>query len=77
MKKKVTNPVLWSPSDERSKSSQMYKFIKFINEKNNLNIQNFTDLHTWSIENTANFWSLIWDFFEVKGSKGIKPYIEC
>ncbi len=75
MKKKVTNPVLWSPSDERVQSSQMYKFIKIINKKNNVNIQNFTDLHTWSIEDKAKFWSAIWDFFNVIGSKGIKPYI--
>ena len=75
MKKKVINPVLWSPSDERVKSSQIFKFIKIINEKNNVNIQNFTDLHTWSIENKADFWSAIWDFFNVIGSKGMKPYI--
>ena len=45
MKKEiVSNPVLWSPSDERVKSSQMYKFMKIINKKNNINIQNFTEL---------------------------------
>ena len=77
MKKEiVSNPVLWSPSDERVKSSQMYKFIKIINKKNNINIQNFTDLHTWSIENKADFWSSIWDFFDVIGSKGMEPYID-
>lgn len=75
-KTKVLNPVLWSPSDDRVKSSQMYKFIKFINEKHYINIQNFTDLHTWSIKNKANFWSLIWDFFDVIGSKGMEPYID-
>ena len=76
MKKEIiSNPVLWSPSDERVKSSQMCKFIKIINEKNNLNIQNFTDLHTWSIEDKADFWSAIWDFFNVIGSKGMDPYI--
>ena len=71
----ISNSVLWSPSDERVKSSQMYKFIKIINEKNNVNIQNFTDLHTWSIENKADFWSAIWDFFNVIGSKGMKPFV--
>ena len=77
MKKEiVSNPVLWSPSDERVKSSQMYKFMKIINKKNNINIQNFTDLHTWSIENKADFWSAIWDFFDVIGSKGMEPYID-
>ncbi len=75
MKKKVTNPVLWSPSDEKIESSQMYKFTKIINEKNNVNIQNFTELHTWSIENKADFWSAVWDFFNVIGSKGMEPYI--
>ena len=54
----------------------MYKFMKIINEKNNINIQNFTDLHTWSIENKADFWSAIWDFFNVIGSKGMEPYID-
>ena len=72
----VFNNVIWAPSDERVKSSKMYKFIKIINKKNNLNIQNFTDLHTWSIENKSDFWSSIWDFFEIKGLKGTKPYIE-
>ncbi len=72
----VSNPVLWSPSDERIKSSQMYEFIKIINKKNNINFKYFNDLHTWSIENKAEFWSSVWDFFEIIGSKGAKPYIE-
>jgi acetoacetyl-CoA synthetase len=77
MKKEiVSNPVLWSPSDERVKSSQMYKLIKIINEKHNINIKDFTDLHTWSIKNKADFWSIVWDFFDVIGSKGTEPYID-
>ena len=77
MKKEiVSNSVLWSPSDERVKSSQMYKVIKIINEKHNINIKDFTDLHTWSIKNKADFWSIVWDFFDVIGSKGTEPYID-
>ena len=29
----VTNPIMWTPSDERIKSSQMFRFIQNINEK--------------------------------------------
>ncbi len=77
MKKKIGfNPVLWSPSDERVESSQMYKFIQVINENNDINIKNFSDLHAWSIDNKANFWSSIWDFFDIIGYKGIEPYID-
>ena len=75
MKKKVINPILWAPSDERVKSSQMYEFIKIVNEKNNVNIKNFTDLHTWSIENKIVFGPLF-GTFDVIGSKGAEPYID-
>ena len=72
----VSNPVIWSPSDERVKSSQMYKFMKTINEKYNINLDGFAKLHNWSIENKSDFWSSIWDFFNIKGSKGMEPYID-
>ena len=33
-----SNPVMWIPSDEKIKSSQMYKFMKKINAQYNLNL---------------------------------------
>ena len=36
----ISNPVMWTPSDERINSSQMFKFIKVINDKYNLDIIN-------------------------------------
>ena len=50
--------------------------MKNINHKYNLNLTSFADLHSWSIENKSDFWSSIWDFFDIIGSKGTKPYIE-
>ena len=72
----ISNPVIWSPSAERVKSSQMYKFMKNINEKYNINLDWFAKLHNWSIVNKSDFWSSIWDFFNIKGSKGMEPYID-
>ena len=66
---------MWSPSDERIKSSQMYNFIVFVNNNFNLSIQNFDELHDWSIQEKNNFWSAIWDYFKVIGIKGEEPYI--
>ena len=71
-----SNPVMWTPSEERIKSSQIYSFIKNINEKYNTDLISFADLHTWSIENKSKFWSSIWDFFEIIGLKGNMPYID-
>ena len=72
----VSNQILWSPSEARIKSSQMFKFMQNINKKYNININCFSDLHSWSIKNRTDFWSSVWDFFEIIGSKGAKPYIE-
>ncbi len=77
MKKKVvSNTVMWSPSDERIKSSRMYEFMEKINKKYYLNLASFANLQKWSIENKIQFWSSIWDFFEIIGFKGNVPYID-
>jgi len=70
------NPILWSPSDQKIKSSQMFQFIQKVNDRYNLNLDSFSELYNWSIENKSDFWSFIWDFFEVIGSKGAEPYID-
>ena len=72
----VSNPVMWSPTDKRVKSSQMHEFMSYINEEYDLLLTDYFDLHKWSIENKTQFWESIWDFFEIIGSKGTKPYID-
>jgi len=72
----VSNPVKWTPSDRRIKSSRMHEFMSNINIKYNLDLTSFADLHHWSIENKAQFWTSIWDFFEIIGTRGTEPYIE-
>ncbi len=75
-KDKISNPVIWKPSDKRIKSSKIFKFVKEINYKYNLDLTSFNDLHSWSVNNKSDFWSSIWDFFEIIGSKGNVPYID-
>ena len=75
-KETLSNPILWSPSNERVKSSQMFRFLQNINAKYDLNLDSFSELHNWSIENKSEFWSSIWDFFKIIGSKGTEPYID-
>ena len=74
--KTTNNPILWLPSDYRMKSSKMYSFIENVNQSHNLNISSFEDLHEWSIKSNSDFWNAVWDFFNVIGSKGNKPYID-
>ncbi|OEU64436.1 MAG: acetoacetate-CoA ligase [Desulfobacterales bacterium PC51MH44] len=62
---------LWKPSQARIKSTNMYRFMNFINERYNQNFTEFAPLYQWSIENIPDFWASMWEFGEIKASK---PY---
>ncbi len=60
---------LWTPSEERIKSSQMYRFTTLINEKYGRNFCNYDELYQWSIDNIPDLWETIWDFVGIKAEK--------
>ena len=61
--------LLWKPSEERIKNSNMYKFIQFINNRYGTNFTEYRPLYQWSIENIPEFWASFWDFADIKYSK--------
>jgi acetoacetyl-CoA synthetase len=65
--------LLWKPSEERVKSSNMYRFMNVINEKYGQNLADYGSLFQWSIENIPDFWKSMWEFGEIKASQ---PYTE-
>jgi acetoacetyl-CoA synthetase len=64
---------LWQPSEERVKSTNMYRFMNLINEKYGQNFDEYESLYEWSIQNIPDFWATMWDFAEIKASQ---PYTE-
>jgi acetoacetyl-CoA synthetase len=64
---------LWQPSEERIKSSNMYRFMNHINEKYGQNFTEYESLYQWSIQNIPVFWATMWDFAEIIASK---PFTE-
>ena len=65
--------LLWRPSEERIKNSNMYKFMNIINEKYNKDFTDYTPLWEWSTENIPDFWVSMWEFADIKASQ---PYSE-
>ena len=61
--------LLWRPSEEQIKNSNMYRFINVINEKYHQNFSEFESLYEWSIENIADFWETFWEFADIIASK--------
>ena len=70
----MDNPeIIWQPSNESKKSSNLSRFIEFANQQYSKSIKTeYQDIWNWSVNNVESFWSLMWDFSEIKGSKGTK-----
>ena len=65
--------IIWQPSNESKKSSNLSRFIKLVNQRYSQSIKTeYQDIWNWSVNNIESFWSLIWDFTEIKGIKGTK-----
>ena len=63
--------ILWRPSEKRIKSTNLYRFIRFINKKFDLDFTGYESLYRWSINNIPDFWASFWEFAGIKTSK---PY---
>jgi len=67
---------LWEPSEERIKSTNMYRFMTRINEKFNKNFTEYGELWEWSVENLADFWTHAWDFLDIQVSTPYETVIQ-
>jgi acetoacetyl-CoA synthetase len=60
---------LWTPSEQRIKQSNMYRFLSTVNERFKKNFHAYAELYEWSIENIPEFWATFWDFADIIASK--------
>ncbi len=65
--------LLWQPSQERIKSTNMYRFMRRINDLFGTRFDNYQDLYQWSVDNIPDFWAQMWEFADIIHAK---PYRE-
>jgi len=68
--------LLWQPSEERIKNTNMYRFMEFVNERHGLDFHGYPALYQWSVENIPDFWAAIWDFAQIKASKKYERVVD-
>ena len=68
--------LLWQPSEERVKGSNMYRFMNFINEKYDRDFTEYTSLHQWSIDRIPDFWASMWEFADIRASRTYDDVID-
>jgi acetoacetyl-CoA synthetase len=54
-------PILWEHPDP--KSTNAWKFMQTINDKYGLHMQNWDDLHSWSVKSNSSFWEEVFQRF--------------
>lgn len=68
--------MLWKPTEERVRNSNMYRFMNFVNEKFDQNFSEYTPLYEWSVENIGDFWTAMWEFADIKASVPYQSVID-
>ena len=67
---------LWIPTEERRRQANITYFMEMIRSRHDVNVQSYTDLYRWSVENIPDFWAAVWDFAEVRYSKMYDQVVE-
>jgi acetoacetyl-CoA synthetase len=68
------NP-LWTPSPERAAQTNLARFWREAERRSGRKFAAYEDLHRWSVEQSEDFWELVWDFGKVKGERGLRRLI--
>ncbi|MEW5718127.1 MAG: acetoacetate--CoA ligase [Chloroflexota bacterium] len=60
---------LWAPSDEWKQQANITRFVARVNQKYNLAINSYAELHRWTVESIPEFWATMWEFAEIRASQ--------
>ncbi|MGD9601349.1 MAG: acetoacetate--CoA ligase [Gammaproteobacteria bacterium] len=60
------NPILWRPDAARVASTNLTRFIGYVNARHALRIAEYRELHAWSVADAPAFWTAVWDFCGIR-----------
>lgn len=55
--------LLWQP--KHPEQSTMHQFLQWITKKHQITLENYQQLHTWSVEQAPSFWQDLAEFFQI------------
>lgn len=57
--------LLWEPTAEEVERAELTRFARWLAAERGVRTDGYRELWRWSVENVAQFWAAIWDYFEV------------
>ncbi|CAG7719865.1 unnamed protein product [Allacma fusca] len=70
------NLPLWTPNPENVSKTNLKVFQKNINQIYGANLENYHDLHKWSVKNRARFWEEVWGFTKIIHSQPYESVVD-
>lgn len=64
------NKPLWNPSQQAIDETAMSHFMHWLNSAEKLSLENYQQLHQWSVNHNTRFWRLLWDYLNIIGEPG-------
>ena len=68
--------VLWQPSAERIADANMTRFMRFINERFDIALISYPELHDFSVQRTEDFWRSVWEFCGIRATGELNPVVD-
>jgi acetoacetyl-CoA synthetase len=60
---------LWEPTVEDRERAEMTRFIRYLGERDGLELRSYEELWRWSVDELEQFWASVWDFCGVQSSR--------
>ena len=67
---------LWKPSENQVGNANITRFIEYVNGKQGTKLKTYQDLYAWSVESIPEFWARMWEFADVKASRGYDRVVD-
>ena len=67
---------LWIPSEDKIKNANLTRFLEYVNKKDGRHLRTYPELYEWSIEAMPEFWARLWEFADIKASRGYDQVVD-
>jgi len=67
---------LWSPTEEWIKNANLTRFLEYVNKKDGKHLRTYPELYRWSVEAVPEFWARLWEFADIKASRGYDQVVD-
>lgn len=65
----MSEKALWTPSPARLAEANLTRFMAWLAAREGVQIDSYTALYDWSVQESEHFWCAIWDFCEVRAQQ--------